>query len=230
LIKLNKKFFILIIIFFIIIIFLTHKIILKNSFESILGNLTEKKTTYNSIDFDFKNSKLKFYNFKIHNNKNFTYKNLIVCEEIIIKYDFKSFFSDTFIINELVLKKPEFYFEVNEKFESKEEKGKKIVQDNLSIVEKIETDHQPKIYPTKKKDKNFIINKVQLINPRANIRFLDIYEYSNFKLSNMLFSKVGNSKSNSQHYKEIFKLFLFDMYLRIPNFEIIKKLKKIYKL
>ena len=226
-IKLKKNFFILIFVSLIIIIFFTYKIILKYSFENILSNLTDKKTTYESIDIDLRNSNLKFYNFKIHNNKNFTYENLIVCEEIIVKYNFKSFFSDTFIINELVLKKPQFYFEINENFEKKD---KKTIKDNLSIVDKIEPNYKPKVYPPKKKDKNFIINKVQLINPKANIKFLDIYEYSNFKLSNMIFSKVGNSESNSQHYKEIFKLFLLDMYLRIPNFEIIKKLKKIYKL
>jgi hypothetical protein len=47
----------------------------------------------------------------------------------------------------------------------------------------------------------------------------------------MHFSYVGNSEGNfHQHYKDVFKIFLMDMYLRIPNFEIRKKIKKIYKL
>jgi hypothetical protein len=41
---------------------------------------------------------------------------------------------------------------------------------------------------------------------------------------------VGNGSANSQHFKDVFKLILFDLYFRIPDQNIKNKLKKIYKL
>ena len=95
--KFNKKFFLLVSILILFIIFFSYEIILKNSFEKIISNLTERKTTYEKIYLDFKKSELKFYKFKIHNKENFSYNYLFDCEEIIIKFNIKSFFSDTFI-------------------------------------------------------------------------------------------------------------------------------------
>ena len=127
------------------------------------------------------------------------------------------------IINNLSIIKAIFYVEISDYQEIK--------KDNLNIAEKIKPDYKPKTYPPKKKDKDFIIRNIELVDLKANFKFLNIYEYSDFKLSDMHFSYVGNSEGNfHQHYKDVFKIFLMDMYLRIPNFEIRKKIKDIYKL
>ena len=46
----------------------------------------------------------------------------------------------------------------------------------------------------------------------------------------MVFKNVGNSGDFGQHYKDVFKFLLLEIYLRIPNLEIKKEIKKIYKL
>ena len=44
----------------------------------------------------------------------------------------------------------------------------------------------------------------------------------------MNFVNVGTYTNKSLHFKKVFKMILSDIYLRIPNFEIRKKLKDIY--
>ena len=227
--KIFIRFLYIILILMILSIFFAREIIIKKTLENTLSNIIEKKTIIEEIDIDFKKSTLKFYNLKIQNDENFYYKNLLNCEEIIIIFDLKSLFSETIKFNLLTIKKPNFYFEINKNFEDKTDNNSEI-KDNLSIIEKTKPEYNPKVYPIKKKDKNFVINNVELLNPKANFKFLSIYEYSDFKLSEMFFSNVGNLENDTQHYKEVFKIFLTDMYLRIPNFEIRKKIKKIYKL
>ena len=227
--KIFIRFFYIILILMILSIFFAREIIIKKTLENTLSNIIEKKTIIEEIDIDFKKSTLKFYNLKIQNDENFYYKNLLNCEEIIIIFDLKSLFSETIKFNLLTIKKPNFYFEINKNFEDKTDNNSEI-KDNLSIIEKTKPEYNPKVYPIKKKDKNFVINNVELLNPKANFKFLSIYEYSDFKLSEMFFSNVGNLENDTQHYKEVFKIFLTDMYLRFPNFEIRKKIKKIYKL
>tara|TARA_B100000427_G_C15511710_1_gene596501 strand:+ start:1338 stop:2030 length:693 start_codon:yes stop_codon:yes gene_type:complete len=212
------------------IVFFSHKIIIKKTIEIFLSNIIEKKFLVERISIDISKSTIELHNIKIKNDKNFNYKNLLECKEIFINYNLNSIFSETLIINELILKNLNFYVEINDDLKANEEIKNLNLNDNLDVIKKTKDNYKQKIYPKKKKDKNFIINNVQLINPRANIKFLNIYEYSNFKLSEMVFSKVGNSKINSQHFKEVLKIFLIDMYLRIPNFEIRNKIKKIYKL
>jgi|TARA_B100001964_G_C14206354_1_gene588333 hypothetical protein len=220
--KILLKYFSIIFILFIIIAIISHELIVKKIIENILTKLTEKTIIIEETEIDLENSIINFYNIKIKNDKNFHYKNLLICEEITIDFDLKSIFSKTLTLNTLTIKKPNFYVEINDYKESR--------KDNLNIIEKIKPDYKSKTYPPKKKDKDFIINNVELLSPKANFKFLNIYEHSNFKLSDMFFSNVGNSTGNSQHYKDVFKIFLLDMYLRIPDFEIRKKIKEIYKL
>ena len=228
--KIFIKFFYIILILMILSIFFAHEIIIKKTLENTLSNIIEKKTIIEEIDIDFKKSTLKFYNLKIQNDDTFYYKNLLNCEEITIIFNLKSLFSETIKFNLLSIKKPNFYFEINKNFEDIKDNNNSEMKDNLSIIEKTKPEYNPKVYPIKKKDKNFVINNVELLNPKANFKFLNVYEYSDLKLSEMFFSNVGNLENDTQHYKEVFKIFLNDMYLRIPNFEIRKKIKKIYKL
>tara|TARA_B100001250_G_scaffold276278_1_gene238730 strand:- start:1376 stop:2065 length:690 start_codon:yes stop_codon:yes gene_type:complete len=225
---LSRNFFIALITI-ILIFYLLHKLIIKKSFEYVLGNIMEKEFIIETINIDIKKSTIKLNNIRIVNEKNFNYKNLLNCREVFINFNLKSIFTETLEINKLIIKNLDFYVEINNDEFTNNENNKKHLKDNLDEIIKSKKNYQPKIYPQKRKDKNFIIKNVELLNSKANLKFLNIYEYSDFKLSDMFFSNVGNSSSNSQHFKEIFKIFLIDMYLRIPNFEIRKKIKKIYK-
>ena len=46
----------------------------------------------------------------------------------------------------------------------------------------------------------------------------------------MDFKNVGTSTDKSLHFKKIFKIVLFNIYLRVPDFEMRKKLENIYKI
>ena len=46
----------------------------------------------------------------------------------------------------------------------------------------------------------------------------------------MKFINVGTSSSKSQHFKEVFKIFMSNIYFKIPDYEVQKKLKEIYTL
>ena len=48
-------------------------------------------------------------------------------------------------------------------------------------------------------------------------------------ISEMKFFKVGNSKK-AQHYKDVFKIIFTDLFFRIPDQNLQKKIKKNYNL
>ena len=127
-----------------------------------------------------------------------------------------------------MIKNPVVNLEIIEDIKPKDETRLNL-SDNLNVIEKLKKNNSPKTYEPKKKDKNFNIKKVEIINAKANLKYLDLYKLVDLKLSGLFFSNVGNS-SGSQHFKDVFKIILFDIYMRIPDFVIKKKLKKLYKL
>ena len=100
------------------------------------------------------------------------------------------------------------------------------------MVEKIIKQTPPKIYPLKKKDKNFLILNLSIKNSKASLRHPGSSEALIIKLSNMSFQNIGNDSSkkykNFQHYKEILKIIMGDIYFRIPNMKLRKFLKEKY--
>ena len=46
----------------------------------------------------------------------------------------------------------------------------------------------------------------------------------------MNFINVGTSTDKSLHFKKVFKIILSDIYLRVPDFKMRKKLEDIYKI
>ena len=102
-------------------------------------------------------------------------------------------------------------------------------EDNLGIAQKITTNAPDKVWPKKKKDINFLIKKSNLNNIKTNIFINNKMEEKDIILSQMTFSNFGNEKGY-QHYKDVFKFIFFDIYGRISNFEIKKKIKNIYGL
>ena len=213
-----------------IILFSFHEYFLKKTVDIFLSNITNKKSYVGNVDLDFKKSKIEITDIHVLNNKDYSYPELLNCEKIIILIDLESIFSNEVIIKDLSIHNANFYIEIiDDKLENdSENKNKK--KDNISIIEKIQDNYKPKTYKKKKRDKNFLINNLKIIKPRANLKFLDEYKYENFKLSDMYYSNVGNFSSDVQHFKDVFKLFLLDFFLRIPDFEIRKRIKKIYSL
>ena len=79
---------------------------------------------------------------------------------------------------------------------------------------------KPKIYTPKKKDKNFLINNLNIADAKAFIKYEEYDKNVVIPLSDMSFSKVGNSgylDSEFQHYKNVMKIILNDIFFRIPD-------------
>ena len=212
----------------IIFLFLTYELITLKLFKFAITQITKKRVDIEDIKIDFSESKIKINNLKIFNEKNYYYENLFFSDEIVLFFNLKTIFSDTFEFDSLLIKNPVVNLEIIEDIKPKDETRLNL-SDNLNVIEKLKKNNSPKTYEPKKKDKNFNIKKVEIINAKANLKYLDLYKLVDLKLSGLFFSNVGNS-SGSQHFKDVFKIILFDIYMRIPDFVIKKKLKKLYKL
>ena len=73
-----------------------------------------------------------------------------------------------------------------------------------------------KIYPQKKKDKNFIIKKLVFSNLNANVISNELKINTKTKLDNMQFLNVGNSK-NANHFKDVFAMILTNVINKVQN-------------
>ena len=171
-----------------------------------------------NLNIDFKNQNLVINDIKILNNQNFEYENFFVCSEIIINFNFLNLFKKTIFIDEIIFKNPIIYIEVKKS------------EDNISILEKKKDTYKPKVYPKKVKDRNVIFKKIKIFKPEAYLNVNEFNKHENLKLSDMSFVNVGTSTNKSLHFKKVFKIIMSDIYLRVPNFEMKKKLEDIYNI
>ena len=171
-----------------------------------------------NVNFDLKNRNLIIKDIKILNNQNFEYENIFVCSEIIINLNFLNLLKKTIYIDEIIFNSPIIYIEVNKS------------EDNISILEKKKDTYKPKVYPKKVKDRNVIFKNIKIFKPEAYLRVNEFNKHENLKLSDMSFVNVGTSTDKSLHFKKLFQIILSDIYLRVPDFEMKKKLEDIYKI
>ena len=84
----------------------------------------------------------------------------------IWNFSLKTFARDLVVLDQAILVNPIFYFEIkNLKNDDKK------IKDNLDLAEKFSDNHQPKIYPKKKQDKNFIIYNLELEKLKVMIKY-----------------------------------------------------------
>ena len=91
----------------------------------------------------------------------------------------------------------------------------------------IEQKKNPKIYPKKIIDINFLVESLDLENFKVNISRLDNFSEETIVVSKMYFRKFGN-ELGYQHYKDIFKIILIDIVMRISDQELKKIIKGYY--
>lgn len=230
----NKKIIVIIIsILIVIFIFIKfNKNIISNYILTKLSKWTELSVTSESVDIDYFKGKINLYGLEILNKSNFNDKNIFEAKKLTIEIEFSSLFSDLVKINQFILNEPKFFFEIKDMSKKKEKKETTI--DNIGLVEKIIQQPPPKIYPPKKKDKNFIILNSSIKNSKAFIRHPNSSEILTVNLSDMSFQNTGNADSKqvkqSQHYKDVLKIIMGDIYFRIPDMRLRKFLKEKYKI
>ena len=197
-----------------------------------LSKWTELPVRSKSVEIEYFKGKINFNEFEILNKSNFNDKNIFEAKKLTIEIEILSIFSDLVKINQFILNEPKFFFEIKDMSEKKEKKETTI--DNIGLVEKIIEQPPPKIYPPKKKDKNFIILNSSIKNSKAFIRHPNSSEILSVNLSDMSFQNTGNADSKqvkqSQHYKDVLKIIMGDIYFRIPDMRLRKFLKEKYKI
>ena len=173
-----------------------------------------------------------FNGLEILNKPIFKDENIFEAKKLTIEIEFSSLFSDLIKINKFILNEPKFFFEIKDMTKKQEKKETTI--DNIGLVQKIIERPPPKIYPPKKKDKNFIILNSNIKNSKAFIRYPNSSEILTVNLSDMSFQNTGNADlkqvKHSHHYKDVLRIIMGDIYFRIPDMKLRKFLKEKYKI
>ena len=227
----NKKIIVTIIsILVVIFIFIKfNKDVISGYILSKLSKWIELSVTSKSVEIDYSKGKINFNGLEILNKPNFYDKNIFEAKKLTIEIEFSSLFSDLVKINKFILNEPKFFFEIKDMPEKRE-----TTIDNIGLVEKIIKQNPPKIYPPKKKDKNFIILSSSIKNSKAFIRYPNSSEILIINLSDMSFQNTGNADSkqikHSHHYKDVLRIIMGDIYFRIPDIKLRKFLKEKYKI
>ena len=151
--------------------------------------------------------------------------NLFYAEKIYTELDLSSLFSTLIIIKNLDIYNGNLY--VNLETSKINETIKEIISDNLSILQN-KQNKNTKIYPKKMVDINFLIKKFRIINSKVKIIENNKYK-TDVILPDMNFSLFGNEK-NYPHYKDVFKIILINLFIKIPDQKLRDLIKKTYKI
>ena len=219
-------FFLIILIF----IFIFDTKILNYFLAKKVSSLKEYDITFNISKLDYFNSELKIDRIEIKKNKNLE-TNIFKANLIIIDFNYESLFSNLVILDNVAIIDPILYFEVKDLDRAS---NTKITIGNLNLLDNSTKVISPKIYPPKKRDKNFLISNLSIKNSKAIIKYPKDVKDLKIDLSEIVFKKVGNAgekgDNNFQHYKDVMKLILSDMFFKIPDYDLRNSIKEMYKI
>jgi len=185
----------------------------KNYIEKKGSNLVERKLNIDDLKINFLSEEIILENITIQNNNSFP-GDLLKIEKIRILINFST------LMNEIIEAKIIEIDGVDFNYQVLVRNGEII--DNLSLINqalkginnsKVEG---KKIYPQKKKDRNFIIKKLVFTNLNANVISNELKINTKTKLGNMEFLNVGNSK-NANHFKDVFAMILTNVINKVQN-------------
>ena len=199
-----------------------NKTIISQLIIFAASKLTDRNMSIETIDIDYLKKQIILKSVEVESTNKIYYKNIFEAEKVKIKYDFKSLFTDLIIIDHLSFYNSNIFLDIGIT-------NNEITNDNLGEAKKNKDNYKPKIYPTKKKDVNFLILRSYITDGRAYIKISSISKPFEISFSDFKFIDVGNHK-NHQHYKEVLKIIFFDMYASIKDYNLKKLLKKIYNL
>ena len=218
-----KKIIITFVIILPLIIF--NKNIISQLIIFAIPKLTDRNISIETIDIDYLKKQIILNSVEVESTNKIYYKNIFEVDKIKIRYNFTSLFSDRIIIDHLIFYNSKIFLDIDIDISDNNEV---ISNDNLEEVKKQEEGYKPKIYPIKKKDVNFLILKFQTYNSQGFIKPSNKSNEIEINLSNMSFNKIGNEK-DFQHYKDVFKIILGDIFLKIPDIDLKNLINKTYK-
>ncbi|MBD1157127.1 hypothetical protein IDH10_03045 [Pelagibacterales bacterium SAG-MED20] len=230
-----KKKILLVIFLIFSLTFIFSKQILSKYYLYKFSNWVERTVTFDQLEINYPNF-ISIKGIKILNSNPRNFENIFEAEKIEINFNLKSlFFSDLVIINSLNIFEPKFFLEIIKKnskildIEGNLKEESQTYDDNMGIAKSINNKSSKKIWPEKKKDINFIILESTISDGTTYLKIPSIENSFQISLSDMQYYKFGNEK-NYQHYKEILRVILYDIYARIKKPNLKKLLKKIYNL
>ena len=226
-----KKIIIIFISLILILGFIFQKKIIQYVLIKNLSNIINLNINFKINKINYLSQQIEIEDFIIENKENYFNKNIFEVSKVLIDYNLASFFMNIVTVKSVFLDEPKFYFEILDEKITKN--GKEIFKDNIGLMKTI-NENNPQIYPKKKKDKNFIINNVKINNSFAFIKTPQNKKNIKINLSNINFQNVGNvdadKRKNFQHFKDIFKIILMDIYFKIPDQSIRELLYENYKI
>ena len=224
-----KKFFLGVVISIIFLIIVFNNKLVEKYVVYKLSKWVEKDIIYEEFNFDYPNL-IEIKGLEIINPESVYYKNIFEANIVSINLNLRSYFFDKLVIvNELKIDEPSFYLELIVKKNTISKSNEKIIfEDNIGIAKKISEDLPDKVWPQKKRDKNFLISKSFIENGKAQIKISSIEDISKMNLSSFEFSNIGNQKG-LQHYKDVLRIIFFDIFAREKDFNKRKILKDAYK-
>ena len=218
---LMKKIVIIFVIILPLLVF--NKTIISQLIIFATSKLTDRNISIETIEINYLKKKIILKSVEVENTNKIYYKNIFEAEKIEIEYDFKSLFSDMIIIDHLIFHNSKIFLDIEIDINNEV-----VSNDNFEEVKKQEEGYKPKIYPIKKKDINFLILKFQTYDSQGFIKPSNKSNEIEINLSNMSFNKIGNEK-DFQHYKDVFKIILGDIFLKIPDIDLKNLINKTYK-
>ena len=213
----------------ILVIFIFNKKIISYYYVKKFSSWVERPVEISHLNFEY-SGLVEIEDIRILNSNESYFNYIFQAEKISFNFDVKSLISKLIIINNIDITNPQFYLDVkilDKKKENIDNNKETSYEDNLGLAQKLNEKAPDKIWPKKDKDVNFIIRKAVLSGASANIKVSSIPDPAKINLSEMMFSNFGNEKGY-QHYKDILKIILFDIYARAEGKRMKETLKKIY--
>ena len=202
-------------------ILLANKIILSKLILFSLEKWINKDIIVKDFNIIYKKRKVSLNNIII-SDKDDSSKKIFQVEKIDIILKPSSLLSTLIIIEKVEIQKPILNLDFTISSDNKN-----LIKDNLGISKKFNKKENPKIYPKKLIDINFLVLDLSFENFKIDIKRSDTNNTSSIILSDMKLREFGN-ELGYQHYKDIFKIILIDLVMRIPDQELRKIIKKHY--
>ena len=206
----------------IVVVLVFNKQIISYALIYGFSKWTRHEITLDKLQINYIQSLITINGLRIKSPNEFYYDNIFESEKITLGYNPQSLLTNLITYNNLIIENPKFFVELIEE-------SPKVYDDNISVAKKYIKNTPDKIWPDKdkKKDINFLILKTEITGAKVSIKTSHLSTPTKIDLSDMYFNKIGNEKGY-QHYKDVFKLILFDLIARISNPELKKLLKKTY--
>ena len=223
----KKKIIILSVVFlsivFLILDFLSYRVdkIVKNLIIDQGNQALGQQVSLGKIETSILGSSIKISNIEIKNLDGFKNKNIIQIKNINANFVLTSLFKDTIVIKDINIDGATLYYEVlinNKEVKDNVSSFKPALKNPAgSSTKEIEVSKESESKnQSKKKNKEFLINRLTINNTKINAssEFLDINK--DITLNKMSFNNVGTAEKSTK-FKEVLQMVFANVLLNINN-------------